>query len=280
VRPRRDESREEVAAADAEPPVAEGPVIEPPATERIEIVAAEESPVAEPPVAAGAETISLDPWSARYGLETASLAPFAGEPVAVEPFTGQTGEPESAVETGRDAERGWEHEAPGGFPEPETMPIAEAEEGIPFVSEPEREFEATDAVEHAAPQWGEPARPLAGSAPEYIAETGAGEFESGETDKRQPLTNPEPQPLAEPDDGESALAAPVFADSEKRELAATDAPVESASMEPAYAEPSQPDPAQPEPVSVPASPLADDVLVVTEKPANPRRGWWQRMTRS
>ena len=35
----------------------------------------------ELPVAAAAETIALDPWSARYGLETASLAPFAGEPL-------------------------------------------------------------------------------------------------------------------------------------------------------------------------------------------------------
>ncbi len=107
-----------------------------PATERIEIV---REPLREHPVAAEAETIVLDPWSARYGLETASLAPFAGEPLS--PEAGAAGAA-GRTRTRERTERGADHEAPeAGFPEQAAMPLAEAEEGVPFVSGAERELE-------------------------------------------------------------------------------------------------------------------------------------------
>jgi hypothetical protein len=34
------------------------------------------------------------------------------------------------------------------------------------------------------------------------------------------------------------------------------------------------------PPAAPSPPIEDDVRAVTEKPANPRRGWWQRLTQS
>ena len=56
---------------------------------------------------------------------------------------------------------------------------------------------------------------------------------------------------------------------------------------PRQAEPDPAEPAEPagrtrpaEPSLAPASRPAEDVLVVTEKPANPRRGWWRRVTHS
>ena len=175
MRPRRDDQREDIAAADA----AEAPATdEVPATERIEIVSGE--PPREHPVAAEAETIALDPWSARYGLETASLAPFAGEPLSPE-----AGQPEPPAEPERETERGADHEAPeAGSPEQAAMPLAEAEEGVPFVSGAERELETEQAGEHAASQWREPARPDSEIAPEHPAEHpagyGTGGSESGE----------------------------------------------------------------------------------------------------
>ena len=207
--------------------------------------------------------ISLDPWSARYGLEAASLAPFAGEP-----FARETSQPETATETERASERRWGHEAPGGgFREPEAMPIAEAEEGVPFVSEAERVLEATEAEGEVTLQWGEPARPETKIAPENATESGAGGSESSEA--------AEPQPLAEPERGEPPHLSAVSTDLGNGELATTDA----APVEPVAAEHADAEPSQSEPAPAPASRPAEDVLMVTEKPANPRRGWWRRATR-
>ena len=87
------------------------------------------------------------------------------------------------------------------------MPIAEAEEGVPFVSESERELEAAEAAGHAAPQWDEPARPEAGTEPERAVETGPGGPES--------TAGAEPRPLAEPERTETPPEAPASRQSRK-----------------------------------------------------------------
>ena len=114
-----------------------------------------------------AAVADLEPWAGDAGLEAASLAPLAGD---------EAGPSASAHPRGA--------EQP-----PQPAVTAEAEEGVPFISEPERVLE--EAAASAAPS--------ASVAP-------------GET----PATN-----------------APASAN--------------------------------------------EDVLTVTEKPANPRRGWWQRL---
>ena len=172
----------------------------------------------------------LDPWSARYRLETASLAPFAGEPLSA-----GAGQPEPPAEP----ERGADHEAPeAGSPEQAAMPLAEAEEGVPFVSGAERELETEQAGEHAASQWREPARPDSEFAPEHPAEHpagyGTGGSESGEA---------APPLAAEPERGEPQPASPVFvAPGDREERGATD----NAAVEPAAAARVDAEPPQPE----------------------------------
>ena len=135
------------------------------AAETIEIV----PPVQDQPIVEEtAEAARLEPWPGDSGYEAASLAPFAGdEPAST-----------SAV-SDREPDR-----------ESIPAPTAEAEEGVPFVSDTERVLE-------------------------------------------------------------EAAAAP-----------ATSANGPASEM--------------PAPSSGPASPN-EDVLTVSEKPANPRRGWWQRL---
>ncbi|MBV9584828.1 MAG: Rne/Rng family ribonuclease [Alphaproteobacteria bacterium] len=133
----------------------------PVAAEMIEIVQPAESE-RDPGEAAVAD---LEPWAGDAGLEAASLAPLAGDEA------GPSAHPRGAEQP------------------PEPAVTAEAEEGVPFISEPERVLE--EAAASAAPS----ASPAA------------------------------------------------------RETPAADAP---------------------------ASPN-EDILTVTEKPANPRRGWWQRL---
>ena len=277
LRPRRDEHREDGAATDAEPSGAE-----PPATERIEIVAAEKSPVA-----AEAATVSLDPWSARYALETASLAPFAGEPltgepVSREPLTGEAGQLEPGAESGRGTERSWNEEAPsGGFPDAETMPTAEAEEGVPFVSDSERELEASDAAEHAAPQSGEPARPTAKlpSRPGPTAGSQRNTAPKPGSAAPRPARPPNPNRAASRMVANSRLQHRSLSIQwplqQNDELAATEHRPSSRRWSRPMPNPSSPNRFRRRP-----SRAAEDVLVVTEKPANPRRGWWQRVTRS
>ena len=123
TRPRRDE----VAAAAASDPGADHP-----AAETIEVVAArgehEPAPL----------EIELDgspvPWSADTGIEAASLAPLAGE--AVEPIPAAL-PPEHAY--AEDA----------AHPDAGSDPTTEREEGIPYISEPERVLEEAVAASSA-----------------------------------------------------------------------------------------------------------------------------------
>jgi len=81
--------------------------------------------------------------------------------------------------------------------------------------------------------------------------------------------------------GEPPPAAPVFVVPGPDEPGAADnAAIEPATAAHVDAGPPPPEPLPDEPAAAPTSRPADDVLVVTEKPANPRRGWWQRMMRS
>jgi len=182
-------------------------------------------------------------------------------------------QPEAPAEPERETGHGTGHEAPeGGFEEQAAMPLAEAEEGVPFVSGAERELETEEAGEHAAPQWREPARSDSGIAPEHPAGYGADGSASSEA---------ELPPAAAPESGESPPASPVFAVPGQGEPGATDdAALEPAAAAHVDAEPPQPELLPAEPASPPVSRPAEDLLVVTEKPANPRRGWWQRMMRS
>ena len=83
----------------------------------------------------------LETWAGNQGLETASLAPFAGD--ASEPAPAQI-----------------DHAERDGEPTSEIVPVAtaEAEEGIPFAGEAERELEGEVA---AAPVVSEPSGPAA-----------------------------------------------------------------------------------------------------------------------
>jgi ribonuclease E len=141
-RPRREDAAEDAAPASA--------------AETIEILPAVAEPTGEADDLDGESLPPLETWAAEADIETASLAPFAGDGMSSPPE-----QPLTAV--------------------PEAPPSAEAEAGIPFESAAERELE--DAV----------------------------------------ATLPEAEPPA-------------------------------ASSHP-----------------------GEDVLTVTEKPDNPRRGWWQRL---
>ena len=152
------------------------------------------------------------------------------------------------------------------------MPLAEAEEGVPFVSGAERELETEEAGGHAAPQWREPAHPDSGIAPGHPAGYGASGSASSEA---------ESPPAPGLEHGEPPPAAPVFVVPGPDEPGAADnAAIEPATAAHVDAGPPPPEPLPDEPAAAPVSRPADDVLVVTEKPANPRRGWWQRMIRS
>jgi ribonuclease E len=78
---------------------------------------------------------------------------------------------------------------------------------------------------------------------------------------REPEREAPPAPTAESEEG-----VPFVSETERVLEEATAAPANSAD-----------DPAsEPPPIAEPAGPN-EDVLTVTEKPANPRRGWWQRL---
>jgi ribonuclease E len=154
IRGRRDD-----AAGIMEVPIA--------AAQSIEIV----PPIEDERIAAEAAMAEpRSPWPEDSGVETASLAPLAGDTGEIPVEHLEAHEPEPPVET---------------------APTAEAEEGIPYISEAEQA--------------------------------------------------PEPALVEHRENGEE-LAPPVRA-------------------------PKQPDP-------------NEEVLTVTEKPANPRRGWWQRLMQS
>ncbi|MGE5271950.1 MAG: Rne/Rng family ribonuclease, partial [Thiohalocapsa sp.] len=171
------------------------------AAETIEVI-----PQAEHP--SGIEEADIGPepaaWATDSGVETAALAPFAGEPYAATRSLRDDGAAATTPE-----------------PQPEAAPTGEREEGIPFDSPFERELEGRETPP---------------AAPESIADASPPAFAVA----AERPNGPEPQPESEPA-SESAAA---------------------------------PDPA-------PAPPRRDEnVLTVTEKPANPRRGWWQRLMQS
>jgi ribonuclease E len=144
---------------------------------------------------------SLHPWAGDAGVETASLAPLAGESF----------EPRHAPLPGH------EHE-----PESPAAPTAEAEEGVPFVGETERVLEqAAAASQPAAPSHHE-TTPYQHEAPSY---------------DEQPSHHEPPSHHEAPSHDE----------------------------QPSHSTPATPN---------------EEVLTVDEKPANPRRGWWQRLTQS
>ena len=235
MRPRREDQREESPEAAAAAPVA---------AEMIEIVEGAE----DTGITADAEIPApLDTWPADFGVEAASLAPFAGEPA----------EPAPAGERDREHER--EREPSGDrHPEAEVVPIAEAEEGVPFVSEAERELEEAVAEGHAGTEWSEPARAETARAPSPDAEAAAAQPAAPAEPEYGEFRHPAPAPAEQPVYGELAPASAAQAEPEP--------------AEPAYAESAPPEPA-------PAGPSrpGEEVIAVTEKPVQPRRGWWQRM---
>jgi len=187
TRPRREEAAE---------PAMPGPLI---AAEMTEIVpVAEEAPQRE----AEAEPEPWPAWPPETDLETARLAPLAGD--GDEPLAEPAPQPELTPE-------------PRGEPEPEpaALPTAETEAGIPYASEAER------VLEEAAAEG--------------------------------PVTEPMAHPVADPVVHPVADADPV-----------TQPATHNGEVPPA-----------------PPSPLSEEeVRAVTQKPANPRRGWWQRLTQS
>jgi len=132
-----------------------------------------------------------EPWPGDAGLEAASLAPLAGD--AAEPVS-------------RAEHRESDEAVPGA-----AAPTAESEQGFPFVSPTERQFETASATAPAAPEPAHTER-----VPEPASATASAQ---PETVPSEPEGRPEPQP-------------------------------------------------------------ADDVQTITDKPANPRRGWWQRLVNS
>jgi ribonuclease E len=266
TRTRRDERTGAPASAPAGAP-ASAPAVAAVAAQTIEIVAtAEDARIA-------AETEALPPletWSADSGFETASLAALAGEAI----------EPEAA----RDPTS--EH-ADARAMQAAADPTAEAEQGVPFVSETERAFAEADTAAHAGPPADEPAP----------AEPAPNEPNSVSVEPAfaPPAARVEPMP-AEPMPAEPAHFEPAFA-----QLAAPVEPVHAepafarpasevepvhaepafaqlaAQVEPVHAEPVHAEPAHAEPALAAAARPGEEVLTVTEKPENPRRGWWQRL---
>ena len=109
-----------------------------------------------------------------------------------------------------------------GLEEQAAMPLAEAEEGVPFVSGAERELETEEAGGHAAPQWREPAHP----------DSRSHRNTRPDTEPAAPkAARPQPPPAAEPERGEPPPASPVFVAPGQGEPGATD----NAAVEPAAA---------------------------------------------
>jgi hypothetical protein len=162
-----------------------------------------------------------EPWPGDAGLEAASLAPLAGD--AAEPVSRA------------------EHHEPGEAIPAAAAPTAESEQGFPFVSPSERQFETATTTAPAAP---EPA-------------------DAERVPEPAPPTVAQPEPASR-----EAVAAPQPSEPERV-------------LEPASATTSvQPETVSPEPEPRPDPQRAHDVQTVTDKPANPRRGWWQRLVNS
>jgi hypothetical protein len=120
---------------------------------------------------------------------------------------------------------------------PADPPTAEAEQGIPFASETERAIEESDTGSAVPPYAALPIDVMRDAEPHYASPVGS------------------ELPAAEPDrEPDAPTAASEAADGERE------------AHEPAYAEASDAAPPRPN----------DEVLTVTDRPTNPRRGWWRR----
>jgi ribonuclease E len=188
TRPRREEAAETAAS---------GAMV---AAETIEIVSAAADAAGEERIDRAEEMMPAPtPWPFDAGVEPTSLTPLAGESAQPVPmFEGRHADETDAAATGA-----------------EPVPIGDAGEGIPFISETERAFEQAPA--EAAPVHHE-------------------------------------EPISE--------VRPVIGETERvfEEAAAEAAPVQ-----------------QEEPIPEPLARPSEELRTVTEKPANPRRGWWQRL---
>jgi len=132
-------------------------------------------------------------------------------------------------------------------PEPEPDPIGDAH------GEPEPEFAAlpTAETEEGIPYASEAERVLEEAVAQAPVAHPAGDD-----------SEPSPAPVRNEE------VAPYAGETERvLEEAVARAP--AAHPEADYGEP---------PPAAPSPPIEDDVLAVTEKPANPRPGWWQRLT--
>ncbi len=134
---------------------------------------------------------------------------------------------------------------------------AETVEIVPS-SEDQRVVEETDAAPSLEPWPGDAGYEAASLAP--FAGDGAAPAHTTEGDRVQEREAPA-APTAESEEG-----VPFVSETERVLEEATAAPANSADGQASEA-PSSSEPASP----------SEDVLTVTEKPANPRRGWWQRL---
>jgi ribonuclease E len=225
--------------------------------------------------------------------ESASLPALGSDPPSdlAGVATSGTGEPSGMLH-----EEGPEHrEAPaaGEASEPAMVAAAEPEQGMPYVSETERVWETASAAAEAPPRtgtganehpehgeaqgMGEASRPALAAA----AESERGVPSVSETERvleiAPPAWEPRPEPTRtganeSPEHGEAqgmgeasrpALAAAAESAHEVPSVSETERVLETVST-------------TQEPPPGPAHP----VQTVTEKPANPRRGWWQRLMQS
>ena len=258
ARPRREEGTETAASGAAV------------AAETIEIIPAVAEAVAdavgeERVVGEEAETIpEPTPWPFEAGIATASLAPLAGEGAQPAMFEArQADETEAAPAAAGPA------------------PIGDAGEGIPFISDAERALEQAAAeaapAQHDASIFEPPVRAAAGET-EWAPKQAAAEA--------APVQNGGPisEPPALPATGETEEVveqAAVAPGPMQREAPISGPPVRPAANETgevieqaaATAGPMQHE----EPISDSPPRPGEELRTVREKPANPRRGWWQRL---
>jgi ribonuclease E len=216
-----------------------------PASDTVEILPTPEAQEAEEAEPAMAEADNAWPVEvAGVAIETASLPALAGEA------------DEDAAPQRQQVSSDEQPAAAGGNNQPAAPQTAEVEQRVPYISEAERDLETTSAgaeedqkpPPHPVSAW--PVE-VAGVAIETASLPAlAGEADEDAAPQRQRVSSDE-EPAAA--GGNDQPAAPPTAEAE-REL-------ETAS---AGAEEEQ-------------KPLPHPVQSVTEKPANPRRGWWQRL---
>ena len=204
------------------------------------------------------------PWPEAAGVDATSLAPPAGDSAEWEP------QPEPIADV-------------RGEPEPElaALATAETEQGIPYASEAERVLEEAAAeapVTHPAEYGSEP---LPSPSPSPVHEEGI-VFYAGEAERvieeaaATPLVTHQAGHDSEPP--RSPSPSPVHEEGIDSYTGEAERVIEEAVAETPAAHPGAHS-VEPLPTA-PSPPIEDDVRAVTEKPANPRRGWWQRLTQS